>query len=501
MTILEIERKTGLVRANIRFYEEQGLIKPDREPNGYRDYSDEDLAVLQKIKLLRQLHLSVDTIKQLQDKRLKLCDAVLSKQREMEQKQMELVRAQAICKTLLEDHAEYETLNPDKYEGQTIVTDEGYLAKDRLQTAPYPWRRYFARMVDSLLYGIIWVALSMLVFRMRIDTSLWGTMFNGFVGALIMLVIEPMLLSTFGTTLGKRMFGLQVKTTDGQKLSYSHAASRTFGVIRYGFGFMIPIYNILRLVKCFNLCKKDEVLPWDEEISYTIKDTKAFRGVLCAVAYALSFALIFLISLQAELPVHRGNITPAQYAQNVNDAARRAGIFQGYYMDESGIWQTDTQSMSFVMDDILINHHIETDEYGYVAKVSFRLKSVGNPEGMLFTFDESKNMALEMTERGELQNVWPSPLYLHKYLAVAAFFGAQENVNAFNYQSCGVLTQIQDGYINYSAEYFGMKMSNDVTYQGYELFGKDALFPVEAQSHSFEIAFAMERGDAIREDD
>ena len=38
MTIKEIEDRTGLPRANIRFYESQGLIAPSRGENGYRDY-------------------------------------------------------------------------------------------------------------------------------------------------------------------------------------------------------------------------------------------------------------------------------------------------------------------------------------------------------------------------------------------------------------------------------------------------------------------------------
>ena len=37
MTIQEVERQSGMTRANIRFYEEKGLLTPQRQPNGYRD--------------------------------------------------------------------------------------------------------------------------------------------------------------------------------------------------------------------------------------------------------------------------------------------------------------------------------------------------------------------------------------------------------------------------------------------------------------------------------
>ena len=59
MTVKELEEKTGLARANIRYYEQQGLLTPARRENGYREYSDEDLQTLQKIKLLRHLGLSI----------------------------------------------------------------------------------------------------------------------------------------------------------------------------------------------------------------------------------------------------------------------------------------------------------------------------------------------------------------------------------------------------------------------------------------------------------
>ena len=63
MTIKELEQLTKMNRANIRYYESEGLINPKRDDNGYRDYSSEDLAVLERIKLLRALKVSIADIK------------------------------------------------------------------------------------------------------------------------------------------------------------------------------------------------------------------------------------------------------------------------------------------------------------------------------------------------------------------------------------------------------------------------------------------------------
>ena len=44
MTIKEIEEASGMQRANIRYYEEEGFLNPEREKNGYRNYTEEDAA-------------------------------------------------------------------------------------------------------------------------------------------------------------------------------------------------------------------------------------------------------------------------------------------------------------------------------------------------------------------------------------------------------------------------------------------------------------------------
>ena len=76
MTIKEMETRSGLTRANIRFYEAEGLLTPQRRPNGYRDYSEEDLAELQRIKLLRTLHLPLEELREVQQGQCSLAEAL-----------------------------------------------------------------------------------------------------------------------------------------------------------------------------------------------------------------------------------------------------------------------------------------------------------------------------------------------------------------------------------------------------------------------------------------
>lgn len=59
-------------RANIRYYETEGFLSPERRENGYRDYSEEDLETLKRIKLLRLLGVSLADIKAAKDGSLPL---------------------------------------------------------------------------------------------------------------------------------------------------------------------------------------------------------------------------------------------------------------------------------------------------------------------------------------------------------------------------------------------------------------------------------------------
>ena len=66
MTIKELEERSGLERATIRFYEKEGLLSPKRLDNGYRDYSEAELELLLRIRLLRDIHLPLDEIRALE---------------------------------------------------------------------------------------------------------------------------------------------------------------------------------------------------------------------------------------------------------------------------------------------------------------------------------------------------------------------------------------------------------------------------------------------------
>lgn len=67
MRINEVEALVGITKKNIRFYEAEGLLTPRRSSeNGYRDYGEDEVETLRRIKLLRKLGVPLEEIRQMQ---------------------------------------------------------------------------------------------------------------------------------------------------------------------------------------------------------------------------------------------------------------------------------------------------------------------------------------------------------------------------------------------------------------------------------------------------
>ena len=168
MNIAEAERRTGLSRANIRFYEKEGLLTPTRGENGYRDYTEDDVQTLRKIMLLRRLRLSVPDIRAIESGEKALPEAAAGQLDVLQGDIRESELAYAMCRAICEDRAEWNGLDIDRYQSIVLPADDPR-EKDRIPPAGCPWRRFFARNVDAGLYGLLWSMLSQWVFRINPD--------------------------------------------------------------------------------------------------------------------------------------------------------------------------------------------------------------------------------------------------------------------------------------------------------------------------------------------
>ena len=100
MTIKDMEARTGMSRANIRYYEQEGLIAPQRDSNGYRNYQESDVQALERILLMRRLGVSLEDIRALQAGSLPLGEAMERQADKLGREQQEAAAAQALCRSI-----------------------------------------------------------------------------------------------------------------------------------------------------------------------------------------------------------------------------------------------------------------------------------------------------------------------------------------------------------------------------------------------------------------
>ncbi|KAF4408833.1 MULTISPECIES: MerR family transcriptional regulator [Streptomyces] len=65
MLIGELSRRTGVSSRLLRYYESQGLLEAGRCPNGYRDYGEDSVVTVRRIRTLLAAGLTTEVIRQL----------------------------------------------------------------------------------------------------------------------------------------------------------------------------------------------------------------------------------------------------------------------------------------------------------------------------------------------------------------------------------------------------------------------------------------------------
>ncbi len=65
MKIGELASRAGVSPRLVRYYEQQGLLEPDRQPNGYRSYGEEHVVRVQRVAGLVQSGLTTRLAKEL----------------------------------------------------------------------------------------------------------------------------------------------------------------------------------------------------------------------------------------------------------------------------------------------------------------------------------------------------------------------------------------------------------------------------------------------------
>ena len=125
MKINEVEAAVGVTKKNIRFYEEEGLITPSREPgNGYRSYSQADVERLRRIKLLRKLDVPLADIREMLEGRKTLAEGMALQLERLSTRRKDLNEAIGFCEMLEKDTVSLNELDVEQTLARLAAREE-----------------------------------------------------------------------------------------------------------------------------------------------------------------------------------------------------------------------------------------------------------------------------------------------------------------------------------------------------------------------------------------
>ena len=442
MNIKEIEERSGLTRANIRYYEQEGLLAPARRENKYRDYSEEDLETLLRIALLRSLGFSLEEIRRLQSGEADFAAAMRERSAALESEGQRLLAARNVCDAISREVTSYSALRPEDY---LNGFEPDVAAKQRDVAEPHPWRRYFARAIDLTLVGLMVSFVQfVLLHHNLVNISKGENVLCGLAGWGLLVLIEPLLLSRFGKTAGKWCMGITVTRPDGGRLSYGEALERTAAVWLYGAGLGISIVELVCNYRSYRRYTRGEELAWESGSIERFDERGIGKSVLLyAASTALSLALTLAMGLSAALPPNRGDLTVAEFAENVNFYRDFFDCGERWSLDENGEWaENQYENVVYFGGGDGPAPFTYTVEDGTLRAVHWAYTETA--ETIYGTGDENARMA---------------------YLALAA---AQKGTSLFNIRS--VVKQIGsnswEGDADYSAAWKNVDMRYDARIEG-----------------------------------
>jgi uncharacterized RDD family membrane protein YckC len=165
-------------------------------------------------------------------------------------------------------------------------------------TKPRPWIRFWAKILDVLISTIVLGVLLGIMFpRWTAETN---QRLLGLALFACSVPINALLLSSFGTTIGKSLFNVRV-THNGERLQFGAALRREFACFVRGFCLGLPVIYLITMIVAYRDLKASGSSSWDRDNGNVVshKDPSV-AGVVGAVALLiLALAVMVWGNVQA----------------------------------------------------------------------------------------------------------------------------------------------------------------------------------------------------------
>ena len=117
---------------------------------------------------------------------------------------------------------------------------------------------------------------------------------------IIYFFIEANVISSFGTTPGKKLFGIRVSDENGEDLDYLTSVKRSFVLWFQGLALSIPLISLITLIISYNRYTAQGITSWDEtyHVKISYQPISTIRMVLGVLLWIITFAINLYINLQ-----------------------------------------------------------------------------------------------------------------------------------------------------------------------------------------------------------
>ena len=191
----------------------------------------------------------------------------------------------------------------DPVEGNHLSGDEiGFDYEALLVRDPRAWARFWAKQFDFILFIIPLFALTIVlaivgfvigaaldVNMADVDAIVYGPYYE--VGAVVFMficyaalfpLIEGALIAGAGSTPGKAIMGIKLKSLDGEKLKLGTSIARSYSVMLCGLGLTLPVVNLITMWVSYKHLQEVGLMPWDEKrrVDYETHSVNGLRWAL-----------------------------------------------------------------------------------------------------------------------------------------------------------------------------------------------------------------------------
>ena len=327
---------------------------------------------------------------------------------------------------------------------------------------PHPWRRFFARVIDTVFFLIVSMSLFILMFG---RTPLAAQKLDAVLAYLFIIasniLIESIFLHFFATTPGKFVFGISLTEYNGAKLSFTDSVFRTF-LVYGGFGFGLALLFPILLIYHYSKYKKGQELFFDKDLSYNINTHRFSRTVLYFIAiFLLTRICSALIYNNLVTPPNKGYINLTELSENY-EYLRKLNYLDDWTlsMDSEGNFFEKISgpfNYTFYPEDSLSISNIPLfNENGDLQAIKFTFSTFGNS----FSLRDRESMLLILAFSGCNSNVYNEIMdsaFLRSIIAyvdepVQAHFDTDDGILHFGFRLINVSAETSWGKNMYAQD-------------------------------------------------